>query len=266
MFVDWKATGGTGSGRVQNVGLDRTFGTAASHGSKTAKAGSIREFAPDATAIIYRPCRSAMTSGAARSRHWMLRFEPRRPLFTEALMGWTGSEDPLAQVELNFPDLKSAVAYAEREGLAYRVWPAHQADREHETDTARLEDAVEETLRAYLTLAWMQSQYGECELPSVPDLARALVNPAAVFRSPDDVLRHPVLDVRCRRRILQQWAWDEYLMEVATDEAMPDAAPSRLAEVKAALAKLEATSDYPLWLSSGPTSGVGRSIASTTGS
>ena len=181
-------------------------------------------------------------------------------------MGWTGSEDPLAQVELKFPDLKSAVAYAEREGLAYQVWPAHQGRGEQSGAEIELQDAVEETLRACLTLAWMQNQYGECELPSVPDLARALINPAAVFRSPEDVLRHPVLDPQCKRRILQQWAWDEYLMEVASDEAMPVPAPSRLAEVKAALAKLEVTADSVLWLSSGPTSGVGRSIASTTGS
>jgi len=266
VFVDWKATGATGGGRVQNVGPDRTFGTAASRGSKAATAGLVPEFAPDATAIIYQPCRSAMSSGRAQTKHWRLRFERRRPLFIEPLMGWTGSEDPLAPVELKFPDLQAAVAYAEREGLAYQVRPAHQGHREQSVDEKRLQGAVEETLGAYLTLAWMQSQYGECELPVVPDLARALVNPAAVFRSPEDVLRHPVLDLKCKRRILQQWAWDEYLMEVASNEAMPDTAPSRLAEVKAALAKLESAADYTLWLSSGPTSGVGWSSASTTGS
>ncbi len=151
-------------------------------------------------------------------------------------------------------------------GSRTKVRPAHQGHGEQSGGQVRLHDAVEETLRAYLTLAWMQSQHGECELPSVPDLERALVNPAAVFRAPDDVLLHPVLDLHCKRRILQQWAWDEYLMEVASGEAMPDTAPSRLAEVKAALAKLGATSADQLCLSSGPTSSVGRSIASTTGS
>ena len=34
-------------------------------------------FPPDTTAIIYRPARSAMTSGKANARHWKLRFEQR---------------------------------------------------------------------------------------------------------------------------------------------------------------------------------------------
>ena len=36
-------------------------------------------------------------------------------------MGWTGGDDPLTQVELRFPTLESAVAYARRQGLTYVV-------------------------------------------------------------------------------------------------------------------------------------------------
>jgi hypothetical protein len=36
-------------------------------------------FPDDAMAIIYKPARSAMTSGKARTREWKLRFEPRSP-------------------------------------------------------------------------------------------------------------------------------------------------------------------------------------------
>jgi hypothetical protein len=36
-------------------------------------------------------------------------------------MGWTGDDDPFAQIRLNFPDLQSAVAFAERHGWPYRV-------------------------------------------------------------------------------------------------------------------------------------------------
>lgn len=81
-------------------------------------------FPPDAVAHIFPPARSAMTAGRARMNYWMLRFERRTPPFIEALMGWTGGDDMLQQVELKFPDLQSAVAYAERQGLAYRVAPA----------------------------------------------------------------------------------------------------------------------------------------------
>jgi len=76
-------------------------------------------------AVIYKPARSAMTSGKARTRDWKLRFEPRSCPFIEPLMGWTGSDDTLAQVELTFPSAAAAVAYARRQGLRYIL---HGAD------------------------------------------------------------------------------------------------------------------------------------------
>ncbi len=78
-------------------------------------------FPGDAVAQIYKPSRSVMTSGKARTKGWKLRFEPRSAPFIEPLMGWTGSNDTLTQVELSFPTLDSAVRYAERQGLAYVV-------------------------------------------------------------------------------------------------------------------------------------------------
>ncbi|CAM5613859.1 MULTISPECIES: ETC complex I subunit [Alphaproteobacteria] len=78
-------------------------------------------FPPDAVARIFRPSRSVMTSGKARTKHWILRFERQTPPFIEPLMGWTGGDDPLTQVELRFPTLESAVAYARRQGLTYVV-------------------------------------------------------------------------------------------------------------------------------------------------
>jgi hypothetical protein len=78
-------------------------------------------FPRDAVAVIYRPARSAMTSGAAQTKHWKLRFDHRLPRFIEPLMGWTGSEDTLAQVELTFPSAEAAIAYARRQGLQFGV-------------------------------------------------------------------------------------------------------------------------------------------------
>jgi hypothetical protein len=69
----------------------------------------------------------------------------------------------------------------------------------------------------------------------LPDLERAFVNPASVFSSPHDVVRHPLLTIDCKRDILQRWAWDEYLLDLANAEGMPEGEPSRLDEVKAAL-------------------------------
>jgi hypothetical protein len=73
----------------------------------------------DAVARIYRPVRSAMTSGKARTKKWVLRFDRRTAPFIEPLMGWTGGDDTLTQVELTFPTREAAVAYAQRQGLAY---------------------------------------------------------------------------------------------------------------------------------------------------
>lgn len=76
---------------------------------------------PDAVALIRRPTRSVMTSGKARARQWILSFERRTPPFIEPLMGWTGGDDTLAQVELSFSTRAAAIAFAEREGLTYRL-------------------------------------------------------------------------------------------------------------------------------------------------
>jgi hypothetical protein len=73
------------------------------------------------------------------------------------------------------------------------------------------------------------------DVPFLPDLDRALVNPASVFDTPHDVVRHPLLTIDCKREILQRWVWDEYLLDLANTEGMPESEPLRLDEVKAAL-------------------------------
>jgi len=44
-------------------------------------------------------------------------------------MGWTGSTDPMAQLRLSFPSLEPAVAYVERQGLAYEMRNAAGGER-----------------------------------------------------------------------------------------------------------------------------------------
>ncbi|GLK78424.1 ETC complex I subunit [Methylopila turkensis] len=73
------------------------------------------------TARIFKPARNAMQSGAARTRRWVLEHEPAEARRVEPLMGWTSSGDTRQQVRLYFATREEAVAYAEREGLAYRV-------------------------------------------------------------------------------------------------------------------------------------------------
>lgn len=80
-------------------------------------------------AIIYKPAKSAMTSGRARTKRWLLEFAPQSAPFIEPLMGWTGSTDPLASVRLCFPTREAAIAYAERQGLDYDVRGAEMSRR-----------------------------------------------------------------------------------------------------------------------------------------
>lgn len=72
-------------------------------------------------ARIYRPAKTAMQSGQARTKEWVLEHEPAAPRAIDPLMGWTGSSDTRAQLMLTFDTLEAAVAYAERNGIAYGI-------------------------------------------------------------------------------------------------------------------------------------------------
>ena len=74
-----------------------------------------------ARARIYRPAKTAMQSGRAQSRKWILEYEPATPRRPDRLMGWTSAEDTLNEVQLHFDTLDEARAFAERQGLDYTV-------------------------------------------------------------------------------------------------------------------------------------------------
>lgn len=74
------------------------------------------------TAKIYRPARTAMQSGTAKTKLWLLEFAPETPRTVEPLMGWTSSADMSQQVRLWFDTKEEAVAYAVRSGLIYEVF------------------------------------------------------------------------------------------------------------------------------------------------
>lgn len=73
-------------------------------------------------ARIYKPAKTAMQSGLARTKDWVLEFEPQRPRTIDPLMGWTGSADPREQVQICFETKEEAIAYAERNGIPYTVY------------------------------------------------------------------------------------------------------------------------------------------------
>ena len=73
-------------------------------------------------ARIYRPAKTAMSSGEARAQRWVLEYEPERPKTIEPLMGYTSSDDMKSQIRLEFDSKEAAVAYAERNGIEYQVF------------------------------------------------------------------------------------------------------------------------------------------------
>lgn len=80
-------------------------------------------------ARIYKPTRNAMQSGVAKTKHWVLEYEPERPRTVEPLMGYTSSVDMRSQIRLTFDTKEDAVAYAERNGIAYQVFEPHETPR-----------------------------------------------------------------------------------------------------------------------------------------
>lgn len=70
---------------------------------------------------IYQPPKTAMQSGRAKSKVWMMEFEPTAARQVEPLMGWTSSADTRSQLRLRFDSLDDAVAYAKAEGLMYNI-------------------------------------------------------------------------------------------------------------------------------------------------
>jgi hypothetical protein len=72
-------------------------------------------------ARIYRPAKNAMQSGKAKTKDWVLEYEPQAARRPDPLMGWIQTTDTDGQVRLSFETAEEAVAYAERHGLAFQI-------------------------------------------------------------------------------------------------------------------------------------------------
>ena len=70
---------------------------------------------------IFKPSKTAMQSGRARTKDWVLEYEPHAARSNDPLMGWTSSSDTGQQVRLEFDSKEAAIAFAVRQRLAYSV-------------------------------------------------------------------------------------------------------------------------------------------------
>ena len=69
-------------------------------------------------ARIYQPARTAMSSGTAKTRVWLLEFSPAEARSVDPLMGWTSSDDTQSQVRLQFDTREE---YARDHGIDAQV-------------------------------------------------------------------------------------------------------------------------------------------------
>lgn len=68
-------------------------------------------------ARIYKPAKTAMSSGTAKTKQWVLDFVPASARSIDPLMGWTSSADTQGQVRLRFDTLQAAKDYAKEHGI-----------------------------------------------------------------------------------------------------------------------------------------------------
>jgi gamma-glutamylcyclotransferase (GGCT)/AIG2-like uncharacterized protein YtfP len=72
-------------------------------------------------ARIYQPTKTAMQSGQANTRLWVIEFEPEEAKQIDNLTGWTVSGDMRSQIKLKFKSKEEAVAYATNNKVAYSL-------------------------------------------------------------------------------------------------------------------------------------------------
>ena len=80
-------------------------------------------------ARIYKPSKTTMQSGRQKEKEWLLEFEPASARLPDRLMGWWSSDDTQSQVVLHFDTQEQAVAYAQKHGIPFQVFPPRQTRR-----------------------------------------------------------------------------------------------------------------------------------------
>ncbi|SPF77976.1 ETC complex I subunit [Pseudoprimorskyibacter insulae] len=68
-------------------------------------------------ARIYQPAKTAMSSGTAKTKHWVLEYAQADARSIDPLMGWTSSADTQSQVRMRFDSKEAAQDYAKAHGI-----------------------------------------------------------------------------------------------------------------------------------------------------
>ena len=71
--------------------------------------------------VIYKPMKSAMQSGLATNKFWILKYISYSKTNLDPLMGWSGSDDTSKQIVLKFNSKEKAINYDKLHSLKFRV-------------------------------------------------------------------------------------------------------------------------------------------------
>ena len=71
-------------------------------------------------AKIYQPSKTAMQSGKARTKFWVLEFDKSNSS-KDFVMGWTSSSNTNDQVKLKFETQEQAIKYAEENNIQFNL-------------------------------------------------------------------------------------------------------------------------------------------------
>lgn len=77
-------------------------------------------------ARIYKPSKTAMSSGLAKTKSWVLEFIQETTSEIDPLMGWTSSGDTKSQVTLKFGSKQAAIDYAREHGIDAQIFEPKQ--------------------------------------------------------------------------------------------------------------------------------------------
>ena len=71
-------------------------------------------------AFIYRPAKTSMQSGRAKTKKWLLRFDDGKTGINP-LMGWESSSNTLSELNLEFSTKENAIKYAKKNKLIFEL-------------------------------------------------------------------------------------------------------------------------------------------------
>ena len=71
-------------------------------------------------AKIYKPAKTSMQSGLAKTKNWVLEYIVEKT-GVNPLMGWESSSNTLSEIKLEFSSKENAIKYAKKNKINYEI-------------------------------------------------------------------------------------------------------------------------------------------------